>query len=145
MVDIVNIGTLVAVVAATPATVDAAGFAALPWVASVGDLVSWGKQGDTSASIDVPLLSGRMVHRNGAVDGGLIGFEYQYTLADAGQVILRAQANSQTTVSVRETHTDGRIVYYHGVVCDVQTREKTNSTTKGQTGSIRVNSAAVTV
>lgn len=145
MADSANIGMAIAVVASTPATVDAAGFAALTWTATVGDLTKWGASGDTSADIATDYLSGRKTHTNGLLDGGEVDFEYQFTLADAGQVILRAQTNSQTTVSVRETHNDGKVVYYYGKVANVRFREKTATTTKGQTGIIRVNSATVVV
>ena len=77
MADISNVGVTVAVVAATPATIDAAGFAALSWTATIGELAMWGEIGDTAATIDIPRISGRTTHVNGAVDGNKIAFGFQ--------------------------------------------------------------------
>lgn len=145
MADISNVGVAVAVVAATPATIDSTGFAALSWTATVGELSMWGAIGDTSASIDIPRISGRTTHVNGAVDGGSIAFAFQYEVADAGQVILRANANGATTISVRVTHSDGKITYSHGKVANLVYNEITPTTNKGMKGVFLVNSATVTV
>lgn len=144
MADTINVGTVISVSASTPATVDASGFAALTY-SVVGDLTKWGGAGDTSVDVAEEYLSGRTTHTNGGVDGGTIDFEFAYTLADAGQVILRANNNGQTTISVKELHTDGKIHYYHGKIANMIFREKSPKTKKGQTGIVRINTATIVV
>lgn len=138
------IGATLAVVAATPATVDASGFGALSYV-SCGKIISFGQTGDTSEDIGVPYLAGRNEHVNGIKDGGALPFAFTYDIADAGQIILRAQSNSQTTVSFRITDPDGKIEYFHGVVANIQQNERSSGSYKGQSGEVRVNSAVITV
>lgn len=145
MSEVSNVGVAIAVVAATPATTDASGFAALTWTATVGFVTMWGETGDASENIAIPYLSGRTLHVNGGVDGGAVPFSYTYNNTDAGQVILRNNNNGQTTVSVRETHTDGRVNYYFGKVANVKTVEKSSKSNKAQTGEIRVNSVVINV
>lgn len=138
------VGTLVAVVAATPATVDSAGFGALTWV-TVNGVLTWGATGDTSADIPIGQLSGRTLHRNGGVDGGEVPFTLMHVPSDAGQAILRNNSNNNVTVSVRVTEPDGQIFYYFGVSANWRTNERTPTTFKGASGVVRVNSAVVSV
>lgn len=144
MAAITYVGATLGVVAATPATEDAAGFGALTYVA-VGKLISIGETGDEAEDVTVPLLAGRTLHLNGAKDGGARDFAYQYELTDPGQVILRAQNNGQTTVSFKITDPDGKIEYFHGLVANLKMAERTSSAYKGQKGQLRVNSAVITV
>jgi len=137
------IGTTVAVVAALPATYNAAGFAALTWTGTVGLLVQWGSMGDTSSDIPVTTLAGRTLHTNGALDGGEIGFTYVFALADAGQVILRAQSGTNTGVSARVTDPNGVVSYVSGVIASVVDAERVDGNYNGQSGVFRVNTATV--
>ena len=139
------IGATVAVVAALPATYNAAGYAALTWTGIVGLLVQFGTLGDQSADIPVTTLAGRALHTNGALDGGEVPFTYVFSAADAGQVILRAQSNSNTGVSVRVTDPDGTVQYISGVVANVADSERADGNFKGQSGVFRVNTAVVRV
>ena len=145
MADSSNVGVVITVVAATPATIDAAGFGALSWTATLGELAMFGEVGDKSASVDIPRVSGRTTHVNGAVDGGEIPFAVHYELTDAGQVIMRANANGATTVSFRKTYPDGKIIYFYGKLANVVYNEVSPTTNKGMKGVVRVNSAIVTV
>ena len=148
MPDSSYIGATIACVNATPATNDSSGFGALSWTATIGQIVEWSEVGDTSNSIDIPKLSGRITHLNGAKDGGEVNFTFQYEVADAGQVILRARNNgvlASDTVSFRITDPDGKLIYFHGVVANVRDMVRNNSNYKGMTGTIRVNSPTVIV
>lgn len=138
------IGTVVAVSVATPATEDASGFGALTYT-TVGQMITFGETGDEAEDITIPLLAGRTLHVNGAKNGGSRAFAYQYEVADAGQVILRAQNNSNVTVSVKITDPDGKIEYFHGRVANIKRTERTSSAYKGEAGEFRVNSAVITV
>jgi len=139
------IGATVAVVAALPATFNAAGYAALTWTGVIGQLVQFGELGDQSSDISVTTLLGRTLHTNGALDGGEIAFTYVFVAADAGQVILRAQSNTNTGVSLRVTDPDGTVAYAAGVVANVRDPERVDGAYKGQSGVFRINTAAVRV
>lgn len=139
------IGATVAVVAALPATYDGAGYAALTWTGVVGLLTQLGELGDESNGISVTTLAGRTIRTNGGKDGGEVAFTYVYSLTDPGQVILRAQNNGNTGVSMRVTDPDGKIMYVAGVVANVKDMERSAESFKGQTGVLRVNTATVVV
>lgn len=144
MTAISYIGATVAVVAAAPATEDAAGFGALSYTA-VGLMVSFGETGDEAEDIEIPLLSGRTKHVNGARNGGSREFAYQYESADAGQNILRTNSNNNVDVSVKITDPDGKIEYFYGRVANLKRTERTSSQYKGEMGEFRVNSAVIVV
>ena len=144
MAAISYIGAVVAVSATTPATEDASGFGALSYT-TVGQMISFGQTGDEAEDISIPLLAGRTLHVNGAKNGGSRAFAYQYEIADAGQIILRAQNNSNTTVSVKITDPDGKIEYFHGRVANIMRTERTSSSYKGEAGEFRVNSNVIVV
>jgi len=137
------IGATIAVVAALPATYNAAGYAALTWTGVVGNVVQWGSIGDQSSDIPVTTLAGRTLHSNGAIDGGEVPFTYITASADAGQVILRANSNTNIGVSVRITDPDGSVQYNAGVVANVADAERADGNYKGQTGVMRINTATV--
>ena len=144
MAAISYIGATLGVSVAVPATVDAAGFGALTYTA-VGAMISIGETGDESEDITIPLLAGRTLHVNGAKDGGSRDFAYQYEIADAGQILLRANTNNNTDVSFRITDPDGKIEYFYGRVAGAKRSERTSSAYKGEKGQLRVNSNVVTV
>ena len=137
------IGALISVSAAVPATVDASGFNALSWTL-VGKIVSWGSVGDTTDNISVPLLSGRVVHLNGASDGGEIAFTFVYdTAPDSGQTIIINNSNTNVNCSTKIVDPDSKIAYNFGLFANVQDMERTNGGYKGLSGVFRVNSATV--
>ena len=139
------IGAIVAVVASSPATQDSSGFGALSYT-GVGKIVSWGATGDETAKIDIPLLAGRVLHVNGAADGGEIAFTYAYeTAGDAGQAIIVANNNTQTNCSIKITDPDGKIAYIQGLFANVKDMERSNGNYKGLTGVFRVNSPTIRV
>lgn len=139
------IGATVAVVVGTPATFDTAGFAAVGSYIIAGQIVTWGATGDVTEDVNVTTLAGRTYHTNGAKDGGAIDFGLQYELADAGQVIIRAQNNGNNDVCVKITDPDGKIEYSVGRMANVRQMDRVAGSYKGMTGVFRVNSAVVTV
>jgi hypothetical protein len=141
MADLNYCGATLAVVAATPATIDVAGFAALSWTASITGLVDISEVGDSSADIPIPYLNGRVSHVNGAVDGGEITITFAWETSDPGQVILRNNQNNNVQCSFRLT--DGRIAYFSGVVGSVRDVARDNASYKAQTAVIRVRTATV--
>lgn len=144
MADLNFCGTALAVVVATPATIDTAGFAALSWTATLTGLVDISELGDTSQDIPIPYLTtGRFGHVNGAVDAGEVTITYAWETSDAAQVILRNNQNTNTQLSFRVTDPDGRITYFSGVVANVRDVARNNTAYKGQTAVVRVRTAYV--
>ena len=139
------IGATIAVCVGSPATIDQSGFAAVGTYVVAGSIVSWDGTGDQSEDVTVTTLAGRTLHANGAKDGGAIAFTLQYELADPGQVIVRAQSNSNNDVCVRITDPDGKIEYSVGRMASVKQMPRTAGAYKGMEGQFRVNSAVVTV
>lgn len=139
------IGALISVSAAVPATIDSAGFGALAWTL-VGKIVTWGAVGDNTSNISIPLLSGRVLHLNGAADGGEIAFSLVYdTAPDAGQTIIINNSNSNVNCSVKIVDPDSKIAYNYGLFANVEDMERSNGNYKGLNGVFRVNSATVRV
>lgn len=143
MADLNYCGSALAVVAASPATFDSSGYAALTWTAAVGGLVDISTVGDTSKDIPIPYLSGRVSHVNGGVDGGERTITFAWETSDPGQVILRNNQNNNVAVSCRITDADGRISYFTGVVANIQDTARNDASYKGQTAVIRVRSVTV--
>ena len=141
---ITYIGAIIAVSAAAPATIDAAGFNALTY-STVGRITEWGEVGDVAEDVPETTLVGRTYHANGALDGGTTAFTILTDGPDAGQTILKSKNNTNDEVSVKITDPDGEIAYFHGKVANLRDRQRTASTMKGQTGEFRVNSATIRV
>lgn len=131
------IGSTLAVVASTPATEDATGYAALSFT-SVGKVISIGPLGDQSEDITFDLLQpGRRSHVNGVKDLGEIPIGIEYNRSDAGLTIVEAGANGNTTHSFRVTDSDGDDYYFQGLLANLRDLERTANQYKGATFVIR--------
>lgn len=136
------VGSTLSVSAALPATYDSTGYAALTWTEVVG-IVDVGEVGDQQNDITIDTLVGRVEHVNGSADLGEIAISYTFITADGGQVILRAGAGSNTGHSFKVEDADGDIAYFSGIVANVRDRARTSTEYKGQTCTIRGNTAVV--
>jgi len=137
------IGTSLSIVAGTPATEDVSDYAALSWT-EIGKCVSVGELGDTSEDIAFNLLKGgRTIHVNGTKDVGEVPVTIEYDDTDAGQVIVRAANNTNTTHSFKVTDQDGKSRYFQGLIASLRDLERTPNTYKGQTFAIRGQTAIV--
>ena len=142
------IGSTLSVVSGSPATEDESGYTALS-VTEVGKVVSFGELGDESEDIAFDLLKpGRKTHVNGVKDLGEIPVTIEYDRADAGQVLIRAANNGNTTHSFVVTDTDGDDYYFQGLVANLKDLERTasqykgaNFVIRGQTGITKVDGA----
>lgn len=140
-----SIGGTLHVVAAEPATENAAGYEALTFV-EIGEVVSIGAIGDTSEDVTVTKLKdGRTEHFNGAKDGGSVPVTCVRETGDAGQAIVESGANTNTTHSFKIVDPDGTAFYFYGRLANVQTPERTASTYEGLTFEMRRNSGTVKV
>jgi len=137
------VGTLYAWSAATPGTFNSAGFAALSWTPMTqmeqtdgwGDDISWVEFTDIS--------TGRTVRDPGAVDGGVRGFSFKSDPADAGQTIVVNNAGSATSVSLRCTYPNGKIIYLWGKLAPLKDRPHSPNSYQGYDAQLAVNAAPV--
>lgn len=131
------IGSTLSIVASTPASEDQSGYEALSFT-EVGKVVSIGELGDESEDIAFDLLKpGRRTHVSGVKDLGEIPVTIEYDKSDAGQDILRAANNGNTTHTFKVTDSDGDDYYFQGLVANVRDLERTASQYKGFTMVIR--------
>jgi hypothetical protein len=137
------IGSIVSIVAATPATEDYAGFAALSYTA-IGEVMIGPGSGDESEGVEYTTLAGRKKRVNGAKDGLEREFSYQYEKLDPGQIICRTNNNTNTKVAVKVVDIDGEIEYFGALVANLTKPPREASTLKGQSGVFRVNTATFT-
>lgn len=103
------------VAAATPATFDAAGYAALTWV-KVGQVTDIPPYGPTRAVVTTtPLDSGDDEKYGGTRNNGSSSVTANYVSDDAGQIILRSNVASPTAMlSFKVLFQDGSIDYNYG-------------------------------
>lgn len=136
------IGSKVSMVAGSPATFNEAGYKAQVHVEIKG-IVDVGEVGDTQNDITIDTLIGRVEHVNGSSDLGEIAISYGFISDDAGQILVRASAGTNTAQSFKIEDADGKLAFFMGVVANVRDRARSSSEYKGETFVIRGNSAVV--
>lgn len=141
-----SIASTIAIATGEPATVNAAGFAALTY-AEIGSVASIGPYGDTHADITPPpdLKTGRQLHFTGASDGGEVSVQvHTEDYSDAGQDAVRAANGARANYSIKVTDPDGNVDYFFGRVVSYRNLEKSSTSYEGCEFTIRVNSQVVT-
>jgi hypothetical protein len=110
-------GTALAISAATPATQDAAGYAALQYT-EIGEVEQIGAVGATFAKVEFQPLKGPKQKHKGSVDYGSLQPSLAHDDEDAGQALLRTAAEdaSSKLYAFRLTYPDGAIRYFQGRV-----------------------------
>lgn len=109
-------GTAIGISAATPATFDAAGYAALTFT-EIGNVEKLGPIGPTFAKVEFKPLKGPTKKFKGSVDYGSLNPSLAHDDSDAGQTLLRTAANNLTTLySFKVTYPDNAIRYFQGRV-----------------------------
>jgi hypothetical protein len=110
----------------------------------MGTVKTIGAVGDTSNSINVSLLKeGRVTKVNGEKDGGEVNVTVAYDASDTSYTAIRALNNTNTNVWFEVTDPDGDIVYFQGLIANWQETERNNTTEKGASFVIRVNTGFV--
>lgn len=133
-----TIGSTIHVVVGTPATEDQSGYEAMSGFTKIGDVLSIPEFGDDSEAGTVTLLeTGRTQHYNGTKILPPFTLPYVFKVADAGQVILRANANSSQELTFRVTDTDGRDQYFQAVIGNLRDIERAPNSYRGETIEIR--------
>lgn len=114
-------GTALAISAATPATFDATGYAALTYT-EVGSVEKIGGIGSTFAKVEFQPLKGAKQKFKGSVDYGSLAPSMALDPADAGQILMNtAAANiTQTLYSFKVTLQDATVRYFQGRVFGFQ-------------------------
>lgn len=113
----VLVGITFALSAGTPATNDAAGFAALTWT-EVGDVLSFDPPAYQATQIDSMVLkTGIKEKYKGSTDYGDLALTYRIAAAgDAGQTLLATAFDSKALYRVRLQREDESAIYYTGRV-----------------------------
>lgn len=141
-------GVLFAIVAASPATLDAAGFGALTYenVGEVTDIAEIGS--DTAVVTHQPLATGVVEKFKGFINFGSSSVSFAKDAADAGQAVLQSGAdgaNKNAQHSVRVTLQDGTFLYFTVKVFSFKITPGSADAIVGSTSSIELESLIVEV
>lgn len=114
-------GTDISICANAPATYDATGFAALTWT-SIGEVTELGEFGRVYNIVKLNLLKDRRtVKRKGSYDDGTVAAQMARVPDDAGQAILVAAVNSDSSYSIKITLQDGTKFYFSAQISSYTT------------------------
>ena len=137
-----NIGTVVSVSAALPATENDTGYGALSW-SEVTGVSSLGELGASFEILNhVDLKDGVTRKAKGAKNNGDPALQYRVEEGDAGQGILITALDSPDPISIKVTRASGRIQYCQAIVAGAPDSEATagavnmRSTNLGVTSNI---------
>ena len=126
MSDIVSsVGTVVSVADASPATYDAAGFAALSWstCGELAELPSFGAE--AALATHTPLATGIVAKRRGSLNYGSVALTMALSDDDLGQGILQtaaeAGAGADAQVAVKVELVNGETQYFTAQVMSYKT------------------------
>jgi len=110
-------GSALAISVATPATFDAAGYAALTFT-EIGSIDKIGSLGSSFAKVEFKPLKGATQKHKGSVDYGTLQPSMAYDEDDAGQTLLRTAADDATSTlySFEVTYPTGSKRYFQGRV-----------------------------
>ncbi len=141
-------GITLSVVQGEPATIDAAGFAALSFV-EVGEVTDYPEYGpNTEVVTHQPLKTGVTEKYAGFTDNGSVAIGMGQDTSDAGQVILRDSqllANKGTNYSVKTEFPNGTIDYYYGGLFSYTTNPGAANSIVSSTVQVEINSVIVRV
>lgn len=141
-------GVLFAIVAASPATIDAAGFGALTYV-NVGEVTDIPEIGaDVSVVTHSSLATGIVEKFKGFKNFGSFSLGFADDVSDAGQALLESGAtgaNENTQHSVRITLQDGTFIYFTGKVFSFKVSPGSADAIVASTTTIEIESKLVRV
>lgn len=142
-------GTILAVSAASPATVDASGFGALSFT-TVGEAIDIPEYGPTVQVVESnPLATGVTEKFNGFINYGSLSIGLDLDLEDAGQAILEAGVPVPpaqfTPHSFKITFPDGTIEYFVAGIFSYTRNPSTANSMIGSTALLEINSKIIRV
>ncbi|WRH62036.1 MAG: hypothetical protein RSE12_16940 [Fuscovulum sp.] len=125
-----SIGTLFSVSTAAPATLDAAGYAALTYT-QVGEITEIPEFGAEHAVVThTPLATGVVDKQHGEVNYGSLTIPFAEDV-DAGQTLLSTALANKTVISVKVAFPSGRIRYFRARVFSTRVSASTGSVVSG--------------
>lgn len=141
-------GTLFAVSAAAPATIDQAGFEALTYtdVGEVTDIAEIGS--DTAVVTHQPLATGIVEKFKGFINYGSSSVSFAKDSSDAGQAIMQSGAdgaNKNLQHSVKITLQDGTVLYFVVKIFSFKITPGSADSIVGSTSAIELESLIVEV
>jgi|GEM_PF-1399198 len=140
-----TIGSTVHIAVGVPATEDQAGYEAQSFT-QVKKVLSVPEFGNDSEAGTVTLLeTGVTQHYNGTKIVPPFTIPYVYDITDPGQVIVRANVNGPTEVTIRITDVDGRDQYCQGVFANLHDIERTPQSYRGESFEFRSITVLTTV
>lgn len=141
-------GVLFAIVAASPATIDAAGFGALVYV-NVGEVVDVPEIGaDVALVTHMPLATGIVEKFKGFKNFGSFALGFADDITDAGQLVLESGAigaNENVQHSARITLQDGTFIYFTNKVFSFKVAPGSADSIVSATSTIEIESKLVRV
>lgn len=110
-------GTTIHIVAAQPATFDAAGYAAVTGWKKIGEITDGGSHGKTYAEVTHNPIDTRMTQKfKGSVNIGTKTLQLGIDDDDEGQIVAKAALDSDDDYSFKVTYQDGAIDYFQAKV-----------------------------
>lgn len=141
-------GVLFAIVAASPATIDAAGFGALTYE-NVGEVVDVPEIGaDVALVTHMPLATGIVAKFKGFKNFGSFALGFADDITDAGQLVLESGAtgaNENVQHSARITLQDGTFIYFTNKVFSFKISPGSADSIVSATSTIEIESKLVRV
>lgn len=145
---ITSTGTLFALVAAEPATIDAAGFGALTFT-NVGEITELPEYGANAEVVShQPLATGRTEKYKGFINNGSMSIQCARDSDDAGQALLALGVtgiNKNVEHSFRITYQDGSIDYFTGKIFSYTKNPGGANSMVGSSVQVEINSVIVEV
>lgn len=109
-------GTTISLSAATPATFDAAGYAALTYT-KIGEITDGGSHGKTYAEVKHSPIDNRAVQKyKGSYDNGTKTLQMAVDENDAGQILVHTALASDADFSFKVAYQNGAIDYFQAKV-----------------------------
>lgn len=148
MAVITSTGTLFALAAAQPATVDAVGFAALTFT-NVGEITELPEYGASAEVVShQPLATGITEKYKGFINNGSMSIQCARDADDAGQQLLALGVtgiNKNVEHSFRITYQDGSIDYFTGKIFSYTKNPGGANSMVGSSVQVEINSVIVEV
>lgn len=141
-------GIVLSVVADTPATNDAAGYAALTYT-EIGEVIDIPEFGPTVSVVESnPLKTGITEKFQGFTNFGSVSLGLEYDPEDAGQTILEAAIDPGTAFVVHSfklEYNDGTVEYWQGGVFSYTRAPGSANSMVGSTVQVEINSPVLRV
>lgn len=111
-VPVTSAGTTLFISAALPATYDETGYSALTWT-EVGEITEYGEFGKKYNVVKhMPVAKRSATKRKGSYENGVLSLKMAKVPKDAGQIILKAAADSDSSYSIKVVTQGAAVTFY---------------------------------